>query len=167
MMKYDMVVNEDKDTFLIRINEAEYQNIVIKVGNLAFDENNSVEFDMELPEGHTELYDNEEFCNNVSEIVGDILKKAVNMFWGGCTEEAMTALEEKAKKAFENENVQLPDGKSFLQTFGEKGYVFMEEDDETVSVVHIKSGKKYYLDKPEQMNFIKNEIFGSGIILHV
>lgn len=165
-MKYKSIVNDDKDTIIITIEDGNYQGTLFKVGNISFTENEEIEFDFELPSDKKNLYEDENFCQEVSNIVKDIVIKSINTVWNEQTAILMKELEDKVIKAFKVYNYLPDEGSSFIEMFGKKGYVITEDDNNNLIAINISNNKTYYFDKPEQLAFLKKELSGTGIILN-
>lgn len=165
-MKYKSIVNDDKDTIIITIEDGNYQGTLFKVGNIGFTENEEIEFDFELPSDKKNLYEDENFCQEVSNIVKDIVIKSINTVWNEQAAILMKELEDKVIKAFKVYNYLPDEGSSFIEMFGKKGYVITEDDNNNLIAINISNNKTYYFDKPEQLAFLKKELSGTGIILN-
>ena len=74
-------------------------------------------------------------------------------------------LEERVIKAYEPYGYKPDEGKSFIQMFGEKGYVISLDEDDNLLAMKVENGKTYYFNKVEQLSFLKKELSGKGIIL--
>ena len=66
----------------------------------------------------------------------------------------------RVRKVFKPE-----EGKSFIQMFGEKGYVISMDENDRLLAMKVENGKTYYFDMNEQLSFLKKELTGKGIIL--
>ena len=56
---YKMMINTEKDTIFIQLKDEKYQNVLAKVGHLEYNDDNELEFDMELPKGCEKFYDDD------------------------------------------------------------------------------------------------------------
>ena len=136
-MGYKFFINEDKDTILITLEDEKYKMVVAKVGNIKKNDNDEIEFDMELPENCKEYYDDSEFTDQISLAVGDIVTKAINKVWSENAQEVLSLLESKTSEYFTKYNYIPPEGETFISLFGKKGFVISE--DELNSYSHAKS----------------------------
>lgn len=166
MIKYKMMINDDKNTIIVVFGEEPYTDVVVKIGNITQNQNNEVEFEMELPESMTQYYDDEKFSDAVSEVVGDIVRKAVRKAWNDNAQEVLGDLESRLIEAFKPYNYMPNEGESFVGMFAKKGYIIsVEPDTDKLLATNMQNNKVYYFDLPEQLAFLKKEISGSGIIL--
>lgn len=163
--KYKILINDEKDTILIQLEDKEFEKVIAKVGNIGFNSNKELEFDMELPKGMESYYESESFCNKIKEVVGDIVLKSVNYEWSAAEKAVLLDLESKVRQAFKPYNLEPEENSSFIEMFGKKGYVISEDDDDRLTAIKIKNNKTYYFDMPEQLAFLKKELTGTGLIL--
>ena len=155
--KYKILINDEKDTILIQLEDKEFEKVIAKVGNIGFNSNKELEFDMELPKGMESYYESESFCN--------IVLKSVNYEWSAAEKAVLLDLESKVRQAFKPYNLEPEENSSFIEMFGKKGYVISEDDDDRLTAIKIKNNKTYYFDMPEQLAFLKKELTGTGLIL--
>ena len=122
---------------------------------------------MELPKGKESYYDDEEFIGQIQSAVFDIVAKAVNSYWNEAEKAILTDLESKVKKAMAHYNIQLEEGKSFIESFGEKGYVISEDEDDNDRLVAIKATTEEVLhfDVQEELSTLRNILTGGKLIL--
>lgn len=164
-MDYKFFINEDKDTIIIVLDDEKYSKVVAKIGHIVMNDNNQVEFDMELPENQKEYYEDENFTNNISLAVGDIVRKAVGKVWSENTQEILNMLENKTLQYFSKYNFVPKDGETFISLFGKKGYVITEDEEQKLVAINIKNNKTYYFDDAKQLGFLKKVITESSIIV--
>ena len=64
-------------------------------------------------------------------------------------------------------NIQLEEGKSFIESFGEKGYVISEDEDDNDRLVAIKATTEEVLhfDVQEELSTLRNILTGGKLIL--
>jgi len=165
MISYNIAINDEKDTIIVQLLDEPFKGMIAKIGNIAWTEKGEAEFDMELPESKVEYYKNEDFCDAIQEIVGDIIRKSVNMVWSDSATAILMDLNDKVTEAFKPYNYTAPEGTSFIELFGKKGYVISEDDEDNLIAVNIENNKTYYFKNAEQLAFLKKEVSGSGIIL--
>ena len=79
--------------------------------------------------------------------------------------QALSMLEERVMKAYEPYGFKPEEGKTFIEMFGEKGYVISLDDNDRLLAMKVENGKTYYFDMTEQLSFLKKELTGKGIIL--
>ena len=165
MVNYNIAINDEKDTIIVQLLDEPFKGTIAKIGNIAWNEQGEAEFDMELPESKVELYKNDDFCNIIQDVVGDIIRKSVNMVWSESAKAVLTDLNDRVAEAFKPYKYSAPEGSSFIEMFGQKGYVISEDDEDRLTAVNLSNNKTYYFDNAEQLAFLKKEISGSGIIL--
>lgn len=163
--KYKILINDDKNTIIIQLEDKEFSQVIAKVGNIAFNANKELEFDMELPKGMESYYDSDSFCEKIQEVVGDIVMKSVNYEWSTAEKAVLMDLESKVRQAFKPYNFEPEENSSFIEMFGKKGFVISEDDNDRLTAKKIKDNKTYYFDMPEQLAYLKKELTGKGIIL--
>ena len=62
-------------------------------------------------------------------------------------------------------NIKLEDGKSYIEMFGDKGYVISEDDDNRLIAIKPTTEEIYHFDDKDDLYFLKKEITGSALIL--
>ena len=168
MIKYKMMINDEKNTIIVVFGEEPYTDVVVKIGNIAHNEKNEVEFEMELPETMAHYYKDENFTNLVAEVVGDIVRKAIRQAWNDNVQEVLSDLEARLLEAFKTYKYKPKEGESFVSMFAKKGYVVsVETDTEKLIATNLRSKKVYYFDNPKQLAYLKKQISGSGIIFKI
>ena len=122
---------------------------------------------MELPEGKESFYDDESFIENIQSAVFDIVAKSVNSYWNEATQAILTDLESKVRKALNQYKIELPEGKTFLEILGEKGYIVNEDENDNNRLVAINHDKNiiYHFDTQDDLSMIRNVITGGHLIL--
>ena len=169
MVKYKYIAcakesEEDTNSFVIEIEG--YEGVYVKIEDLKFDEEtNEPTFQIQLPVGKTEYFQNEQFIEAVQDAVGDVIVTATRATWNEATMKALEMLEEKVVKVFAPYNVKPDEGKSFIQMFGEKGYIVSMDEKDRLLAMNVENKKTYYFDMPEQLSFLKKAITGKGLIL--
>lgn len=152
------------NSFVIELDD--YKGVYVKIEDIQFDpETNEPTFQLQLPEGKTEYFQDEKFIEAVQDAVGDVIVKATRATWDESMVKALQMLEEKVIKVYEPYGFKPEEGKSFIQMFGEKGYVISLDDNDRLCAMKVENGKTYYFDIPEQLSFLKKELTGKGIIL--
>ena len=111
MLQY-VVSQSDNDNFIITIMEGEFKGTAVKIVNLKMAEDGTMDFEIELPKNKTELFENETFKEEISEMVGDIVKK-----YGDARRTELTQIEEPKTKE-EKEIVEVPPEKYGERTAG-------------------------------------------------
>ena len=165
MIKYKYVsAQTEGNSFVIELDD--YKGVYVKIEDIQFDpETNEPTFQLQLPEGKTEYFQDEKFIDAVQEAVGDVIVKATRATWDESMAKALEMLEEKVKEVYAPYGFKPEEGKSFIQMFGEKGYVVSLDDNDRLCAMKVENGKTYYFDMPEQLSFLKKELTGKGIIL--
>ena len=167
MPNYKFAMNDETNVIFIELNDEKYKGVIAKAGHIQYNKDGELEFDMELPEGKESFYDDENFIEKIQSSVFDIVAKAVNSYWNEAERAILTDLESKVKKAMSQYNIQLDEGKSFIEAFGEKGYVISEDEDDNDRLVAIKATTEEILhfDVPEELSQLRNIITGGKLIL--
>ena len=165
MVKYKYISTEkETNSFVIEIEG--FEGVYVKIEDIKFDEEtNEPTFQIQLPEDKTEYFKNDAFIEAVQDAVGDVIVKATRATWDEATMKALTMLEERVQKVYEPYGFKPEEGKSFIQMFGEKGYVISVDDEDKLIAVNVENKKTYYFDMKEQLSFLKKELTGKGIIL--
>jgi hypothetical protein len=165
MINYRYVSKDtESNSFIIELDD--YKGVYVKIEDIRFDEKTGEPtFQIQLPEGMTEYFKNEAFIEAVQDAVGDVIVKATRATWDEATAKALSILEERVIKAYEPYGFKPEEGKSFIQMFGEKGYVISLDENDRLLAMKVENGKTYYFDMNEQLSFLKKELTGKGIIL--
>ena len=165
--KYKFFMNDETNVIFIELEDEKYKGVIAKAGHIQYNDNGEIEFDMELPEGKESFYDDENFIENIQAAVFDIVAKAVNSYWNEASQAILTDLESKVRKAMAHYKIELPEGKTFLELFGEKGYVVNEDENDSNRLVAIKMGEEeiYHFDVPDDLSALRNIITGGKLIL--
>ena len=165
MVKYKYIAKDNEtNSFIIEIEG--YEGVYVKIEDIRFDEKtNEPTFEIQLPEGKTEYFQNEEFIESVQDAVGDVIVQATRATWNESMMGALQMLEERVIKAYEPYGFKPDEDKSFIQMFGEKGYVNSLDENDRLLAMKVENGKTYYFDMVEQLSFLKKELTGKGIIL--
>lgn len=163
---YKIMINTEKDTIFIQLKDERYKDVLAKVGHIQYDENNEIEFDMELPQGFEKYYDDNVFTNYIQNAVYDIVATSVQSYWKEAEMVVLKTIEERLVELFKSFNIET-NGKAYLELFAEKGYAVMENVDDNNRLMAIKTNddKQYYFDNKEDFAFLKSEIGGSGLII--
>lgn len=158
---YKMMVNEEKDTIFINLTDEKYKNVIAKVGHIEYDDNFELTFDMELPAGYEKYYDDEKFINLIQNAVFDIVASSVQTYWDTANN-MLQAIEKRLEVIMQPYNIKKT--KPYVDLFLEKGYIISEENNNLVAL-NTETNKKYYFNKVDDFNFLKNEINPSKIII--
>lgn len=162
---YKIMINNDQDTIFIQSKEEKYKEVIAKVGHIEINDDGEIEFDMELPAGQEQYYDDDEFCNFIQLTVGDIVSQSVNTFWNNAEREILTDLESKVSKVMLPYNIKLPENKSYIEMFGDKGFVISEDDDNRLLAIKPTTEEIYRFDEEDDFAFLRKEVFDSMLIL--
>ena len=167
MMKY-AVTQSDGDNFIITILEdGKYKGIAVKITDLKFDEKGFIDFEIELPTNHTDLFEDEDFRDQVGEMVGDVVKKSVEQIWN--TQEELKNIEESVGKLLDEKNVNRSKDRLLVEQFMEKGFLLKSEKADDGSkkyiAIDVKNNKVYSLEEPNDFDTVRRAVF-SDIILN-
>lgn len=167
MSNYKFAMNDETNVIFIELEDEKYKGVIAKAGHIQYNQSNELEFDMELPEGKESYYDDEYFIEQIQNAVFDIVAKAVNSYWNEAEQAILTDLESKVKKAMSQYNIKLEEGKSFIEMFGEKGYVITEDenDNDRLMAVNPTNEETYYFDVKDDLSYLRNIITGGKLIL--
>ena len=128
MLQY-VVSQSDKDNFIITLMEGDYKGTAVKIVNLKMAEDGTMDFEIELPKNKTELFTNDAFKEEISEVVGDVIKKSIEAVYK--SQEELSEIETEVGKILEENNVKRDENKLLIETFMSKGYLLkIEEDDD-------------------------------------
>jgi hypothetical protein len=131
MLEYSVSQTPDEQ-FVITLLEGSYKGVVVKIVDLAIEEDGFPSFEMELPSSKTELFKDDDFINEVQLIVGDILKKSIDFIWN--TQEDLIQIETRTQEILKNKRIPYDLGDS---TIVEKsmlnGYVLVLKGDTVVA----------------------------------
>lgn len=165
MMEYILSQMTDSDDFIITIYSGLYKGTAVKITDLRYNED-GFDFEIELPKTKTHLFEDETFKDEISKIVGDVVKKSIENIW--TTQEKVITMEDEVKKLLDVKMVSYDADKLLIEQFMEKGYLLkMEELDDCVKyiAVNIKDGKKLDLNVPSDFEIIRRDVF-TNIILN-
>jgi hypothetical protein len=162
---YKIMMNTDKDTIFYQLKDERYQHILAKVGNIEYNKDEELEFDLELPEGMEKYYDDDTFTTLIQNAVFDSVATSVKAYWTEAEKEVLKTLEERLTEMFSKYDIEL-NGKTYLDALAEKGYIVVEDTDNDLRLMAVKmpEEKKYYFDDQDDFAFIKKELSGSALI---
>lgn len=166
MMKY-VVTQSDDDNFIITIlEEGEYKGVAVKIVDLKFDEKGYVDFEMELPSTRTDLFTNDEFKEQVGEMVGDVVKKSVEKMWE--TQNELALIETKVGDLLEKKHVKRNPDKLLVEQFMEKGFLLKTEKadngEKHFVAIDVKQNKSYNLELDSDFDIVRRMVFSDIII---
>lgn len=169
---YKMMINTEKDTIFIQLKDEKYQNVLAKVGHLEYNDDNELEFDMELPKGCEKFYDDETFINLIQNAVYDIVATSVKTYWNEAETKVLKDIETQLTKLFAPYNIDKGD-RTYLDLFAEQGYIVSMNDDEQdeehygklMTTNPLKDDKIYYFDNKDDFGFLKQLIGGSSLVI--
>lgn len=163
--KYETFMTDESDCIFVKFPENEkYKNLVVKVGHIQFNEDFSVEFDLDFSDGNKAHEDDTYLTEQVQGVVGDIMEKAFKSVVADTNLEFMLDLEKRASEALSKYIFDLK-GKSFLETFSEKGYIVTEDEDDRLVLSKVGGDEIYYFDKDSDLSLIRNILTGGVLIL--
>ena len=100
MLKYS-VSQSTGDNFLVTILEdSDYKGVIVNIVDLKFQADGTLDFEIELPKNKTDLFNDEKFKDEISIIVGDVVKKSIEELYK--TQENITKLEETIGKKLDD-----------------------------------------------------------------
>ena len=166
MMKY-VVSQSDGDNFIITIlEEGKYKGIAVKITDLKFDEKGFIDFEIELPTTHTDLFEDEDFREKVGEMVGDVVKKSIEQIWN--TQEELKNIEETVGKLLDEKNVKRNSDRLLVEQFMEKGFLLKTETADNGNkefvAINIKENKSYNLGLDEDFDIVRRAVFSDIIV---
>ena len=164
-VNYKIMINTEQDTVFIQLKDEKYKEVIAKVGHIEWNDNGEVEFDMEVPAGQEKFYEDDDFCMAIQQAVGDIVAKSVNTFWNEAEKSILNDLDSKVSHVMIPYNIKLEDGKSYIEVFGEKGFVISEDDDDRLIAIKPTTEEIYHFDDEDDFAFLRKEVFGSLLIL--
>ena len=165
-MKY-VVTQSDGDNFIITVlEEGKYKGVAVKVVDLKFDEKGFIDFEMELPTTHTDLFSDEEFKEQVGEMVGDVVKKSVEKVWE--TQNELKTIEETVGKLLDDKNVKRGTDRLLVEQFMEKGFLLKTDKADDGSklfvAIDVKNNKLYNLENESDFEVVRKAVFSDIII---
>lgn len=167
MLKYS-VSQSTNDNFLITILEdGDYKGVIVNIVDLKFNESGELDFEIELPKNKVELFNDEKFKDEVSLIVGDVVKKSVEEVWK--TREAIEKIEETIDKKLEEYQIKREKNKLIVEQFMEKGYLLRIDNSgetERIMAVDIKNNIQYDMSLEADLRKLANEVYKPNIILN-
>lgn len=164
-VNYKIMINTEQDTIFIQSKDEKYKDDIAKVGHIEWNEEGEIEFDMEVPAGQEHLYEDEEFCSFIQQTVGDIVAKSVNTFWNDAEKQILNDLDSKVARVMSPYSIKLPEDKSYIEVFGEKGFVISEDDEDKLIAIKPTTEEIYHFDDEDDFAFLRKEVFGSLLIL--
>lgn len=163
--KYKVFNSDDAESILIQLEDKQFEKVIAKISNIELNKQGELEFEMELPKGMSEYYVSEPFCQLVQEAVGDMVKKSIEIRFTILQQQMLSEYEQRIREAFKPYNYNPDEGKTFIEMFGNKGYVIVEDNSGRLTAQNTANNKTYYFDMPDQLAYLKKELSGSGIIL--
>lgn len=131
MLEYSVSQTPDEQ-FVITLLEGSYKGVVVKIVDLAIEEDGFPSFEMELPSSKTELFKDNDFINEVQLIVGDILKKSIDFIWN--TQEDLIQIETRTREILKNKRISYDLGDStIVEKSMMNGYVLVLKGDTVVA----------------------------------
>lgn len=161
MLEYNVTQTQDEN-LLITIIDTKYKGVVAKVVDLKFEENGEPTFELELPSTKTHLFDDEDFINNIQEIVGDIIRKSVDFIWN--TQEELIEINEQMLELLKLKNISVSTDITEIERMMLKGFLLRKEDN-NLYAVDMSENKEYDLANDDDFEFIRQKIY-SNIILN-
>lgn len=160
MLKY-VVSQSDGENFIITVMEdGEYKGVAVKIVDLKFDETGTMDFEIELPKNKVELFKDDKFKEEISDIVGDIVKKSVDAVWK--SQKELSDLEENVGKVLQNHNIKRDESKLLVEQFMEKGYLLKvdgEGESQKYVAIDIKENKVYDLSNEDEFELVRQKVF--------
>lgn len=168
MLKYS-VSQSSGDNFLVTIlEEGKYKGVICNIVDLKFEQDGTLDFEIELPKNKVELFEDEEFKEEISVIVGDVFKKAVEGIYN--TQDQMTKIEEHITKKLEENNIQKNNDRMIIEQFMEKGFLLKidktEDGKEKYVAVDIKTNIPYDMDAEPDFEKVTSVVFRKDIVLN-
>ena len=165
MLQY-VVSQSDNDNFIITIMEGEYKGTAVKIVNLKMAEDGTMDFEIELPKNKTELFENETFKEEISEMVGDVVKKSIEAVYKSQAE--LSEIETEVGKILDENNVKRDENKLLIETFMSKGLLLkIEEDDDKKHhyvAIDIKTNQVYDLSSKEEFETVRQRVYPNIIL---
>jgi len=165
MLQY-VVSQSDGDNFIITVMDGEQKGTAVRITNLQMQEDGTMDFEMELPSNKTELFKDEKFREEISEIVGDIIKKSIEAVYK--TQEELSEIETEVSKILKEHNVNRDENKLLIETFMEKGYLLKIEEDDTKAhhyvAIDIKDNTVYNLAIKDEFEKVRQKVFPNIIL---
>ena len=165
MMEYILSQLTETDDFIITIVSGQYKGTAVKITDLKYNED-GFDFEIELPKNKSHLFEDENFKDEISKVVGDVVKKSIENIW--TTQEKIIEMEEAVKKILDVKMVTYDANRLLLEQFMEKGYLLRAEElDDCIKyiAVNIKDGKKLDLNQASDFEIIRRDVF-TNIILN-
>lgn len=164
MLQY-VVSQSDKDNFIITIMEGDYKGVAVKIVNLQMEETGELDFEIELPSNKTELFKDKTFEDEISMIVGDVVKKSINAIYD--TQDELIKIEETVGKIINDKNVRRDESKLLIETFMEKGYLLKinkEEDGDKFVAIDIHTNETFNLENDDDFEKIRQKVFPNIVL---
>lgn len=164
MLQY-VVSQSDKDNFIITIMEGDYKGVAVKIVNLQMEETGELDFEIELPSNKTELFKDKTFEDEISMIVGDVVKKSINAIYN--TQDELIKIEETVGKIINDKNVRRDESKLLIETFMEKGYLLKinkEEDGDKFVAIDIHTNETFNLENDDDFEKIRQKVFPNIVL---
>lgn len=163
----EFVVSQSTDEeFIITVLSGGYEGVVVKVVDLKFNESGEIDFEIELPKNKAELFTDEVFKEEISEIVGELVKKSVSAIYK--TQEDMALLEETVGKILKDHRVPYDRDILLIEQFMAKGFLLKlerEDEKEKFVAIDIKENKTFDLENDADFEYVRRKVF-QNIILH-
>lgn len=164
MLEYTVTQSTDED-FIVTIMSGNYKGVVVKVVDLKFSANGEMDFEIELPKNKTELFTDEEFKEEIGQIVGEIVKKSIDAIYQ--TQEDIAVLEEKVAEILQKHHIQRDSELLLIEQFMQKGFLLKlekEEDKTQVIAIDVKENKPFDLEDEAEFEYVRRKVFQNIIL---
>lgn len=165
MLEYVVSQSTDEE-FIVTILSGGYKGVVVKIVDLKFNQTGEMDFEIELPKNKVELFTDEVFKEEISQVVGEIVKKSIDAIYK--TQEDIAFLEESVSKLLKKHNVIRNDETLLIEQFMAKGFLLKLEDEEDgrkILAIDVKENKPYNLEDDADFEYVRRKVF-QNIILH-
>ena len=168
MLKYS-VSQSTGDNFLITILEdGDYKGVIVNIVDLKFQADGTLDFEIELPKNKVELFNDEKFKDEVSIIVGDVVKKSIEELYK--TQENITKLEETVGKKLDDLGIKRKDDRLLIEQFMAGGFLLKidktDEGADKIIAVDIKNNMQYDMDNDTDFQKVATTVFKPDIVLN-
>lgn len=164
MLEYTVAQSTDEN-FIVTIMSGNYKGVVVKIVDLKFNASGELDFEIELPKNKVELFSDEEFKEEISQIVGEIIKKSVDAIYQ--TQQDMALMEEKVAEILKEHRIPYESDLLLIEQFMQKGFLLkleQEEDVTRVVAVDIKENKIFNLEDESELEYVRRKVFQNIIL---
>ena len=168
MYKYSVSQSTGDDFLVTILEDNDYKGVIVKIVDLKFGEDGTLDFEMEVPKNKVELFEDEKFKEEIGIIVGDVFKRSVEGIYK--TQQQVTQLEEYVGNKLKEKNIEYEKDKLLIEQFMAKGFLLKldktENNEDKYVAIDIKTNIPYDLGSETDFEKVTSVVFRKDIILN-